>query len=78
MTRQRISEVVASVATIYSTLLGTTTLPGVTIGFVANVLWWWLMIEGRLWGLAPLNAGMLVVLVWNLSLACTMQQGISP
>lgn len=78
MNRQRLSEMVASVATICSTLFGTTTLLGVTIGLVANVSWWWLMTEGRLWGLAPLNAGMLVVLVWNLGLACAKQKGIVP
>jgi hypothetical protein len=55
MTRQRALELSATTATLLGQFLGSTTLHGALAYAVATVLWVWLTIECKLWGIMPLN-----------------------
>lgn len=65
MTGARKLEYLASITTLLGMYVGSTTKVGVLLYIPSTIVWWWLMVKGRLWGLLPLNAGGLVVITLN-------------
>lgn len=59
-------ELAASVTTLTGMWLGSTTSAGAAWYIVAAVFWFALMFRRRLWGLSPVNVGVLVVACVNL------------
>lgn len=70
MTHQRALELSASVATLSGQYAGSTTVAGASCYAVATFLWVLLTMEGRLWGLMPLNvvSGLITAnVLWTLA-----------
>jgi hypothetical protein len=65
-TRQRLLELAASAATIAGQALGSTSLHGAMCYATAAVVWIWLTVCTRMWGLMPLNAASGAVSLWTL------------
>jgi hypothetical protein len=63
---QRYLELAASIVTLTGQALGSTSLHGAICYAFASVLWIWLTVYLRMWGLMPLNLAGAVVTVWTL------------
>ena len=66
LTYQRILELSAAIITLTGQLLGSTTLTGAVCYLFATIIWSWLMIYTKMWGLMPLNIVSAVITCWTL------------
>jgi hypothetical protein len=65
-TYQHSLELSAALITLTGQFLGSTTLPGAICYLFAAIMWSWLTIYMKMWGLMPLNAASGVVSAWTL------------
>ena len=63
---QRRLEFAAAIATLTGQFLGSTSLNGAVCYACATVLWSWLTIYSRMWGLMPLNVVSAMITGWTL------------
>jgi hypothetical protein len=66
LTYQHILELSAAAVTLTGQFLGSTTLIGAVCYLFATIIWSWLTIYMRMWGLMPLNVASGVVTGWTL------------
>jgi hypothetical protein len=62
-------EVLASVITLAGIVVGSTTRNGALLYLASNAVWWALVVRRRLWGIVPLNIGVLVAVIITLRAA---------
>lgn len=56
----------ASIFTLAGVGLGTTTPYGSVIYFISCWFWVWIMVRGKLWGLAPFNVVVIIITIGNI------------
>lgn len=66
ISKQRLIELSASVVTLSGQAIGSTSFPGALCYALATVIWVWLTIRQKLWGLMPLNVASALVTIWTL------------